>query len=156
MSSPHHCLDFTASWPLLPASVSGTVLDSISHGSVQVYLASAMGTLRRDLPRACVIKVVNLGAGCKIRDDYKPILRSEGLALQRFRFPGFVQCYACWGSAPPLGQPCASTTSTNPLPCCGTSARVSQMSARVKWPSGTLMACERIHTCGKQHREVRR
>jgi len=54
-----------------------------------------------------VIKVVNLGAGCKIRDDYKPILRSEGIALQRFRFPGFVQCYASWGSAPPLGQQCA-------------------------------------------------
>eukprot|EP00892_Ulva_mutabilis_P001085 jgi/Ulvmu1/10978/UM007_0157.1 len=70
----------------------------------KVYLSSALGTLRRDLPRACVIKVVNLGAGCKIRDDYKPILRSEGIALQRFRFPGFVQCYASWGSAPPLGQ----------------------------------------------------
>lgn len=126
-----------------------SLLHSISHGPVQVYLASAMGTLRRDLPRACVIKVVNLGAGCKIRDDYKPILRSEGLALQRFRFPGFVQCYACWGSAPPLGQPCASATSHGPLPSCGTSAGVSQISARVKWPPGTLMARDRIHSCGE-------
>ena len=76
---------------------------------VQVLLATASGALRKDLPRTCVIKVVNLGDDCKIRSDYKPVLRAEGLALQRFSFPGFVHCYAAWGSAPE--RPCAT-----PLP----------------------------------------
>ena len=72
---------------------------------MQVLLATASGALRKDLPRTCVIKVVNLGDDCKIRSDYKPVLRAEGLALQRFSFPGFVHCYAVWGSAPK--SPCA-------------------------------------------------
>jgi serine/threonine protein kinase len=75
-----------------------------------VLLAKASGALRKDLPRTCVIKVVDLGDDCKIRSDYKPVLRAEGLALQRFSFPGFVHCYAVWGSAPE--SPCASVTFT--------------------------------------------
>ena len=54
----------------------------------------------------CVLKIVNLGANCKIREDYKPILRSEGAFLEHFDQPGFVRCYETWGGA--MKHECAS------------------------------------------------
>jgi hypothetical protein len=60
------------------------------------------------------VKVVSLAEGCKIREDYKPILRAEGHFLSRFNFPGFVQCYESWGTAHPTE--CAPATPRLP-PC---------------------------------------
>jgi hypothetical protein len=62
---------------------------------VQVYLANARQP--EASPSTCVLKVVNLGPKCKIREDYKPILRSEGKFLRHFEEPGFVRCYESWG-----------------------------------------------------------
>jgi hypothetical protein len=62
----------------------------------------------------CVLKVVNLGPNCKIREDYKPILRSEGRFLEHFDQPGFVRCFETWGGA--AKHECVSPD------CCGIAA----------------------------------
>jgi hypothetical protein len=63
---------------------------------LQVYLANARQP-DQTVPSSCVLKVVNLGPTCKIREDYKPILRSEGKFLGHFEEPGFVRCFESWG-----------------------------------------------------------
>lgn len=88
------------------------LVKEIGHGAFsKVYLAAR----RTDGP-SCVLKVVNLGPQCKIREDYKPILRAEGHFLRHFEQPGFVQCYNSWGGklkhscALPPPMLCAPTT----------------------------------------------
>lgn len=66
---------------------------------MQVFLAEPR-TITPDGPQGpFALKVVNLGDTCKLRSDYKTILRAEGAHLDRFDQPGFVKCFGVWGAA---------------------------------------------------------
>ena len=78
--------------------------NSARRAGLQVFMAESRGT-DPSMPPQCVLKVVNLGPQCKIREDYKPILRAEGHFLEHFDQPGFVRCYETWGGA--LKHECA-------------------------------------------------
>ena len=87
--------------PRHPALLACWLLKQVGQGAFsKVYLARPRGA---DDGCRFVLKVVDLGRDCKLRADYKHILRAEGAWLHKFAQPGFVKCHGSWGASTPAG-----------------------------------------------------
>ena len=125
----------SAPWPV-PRARAMRARTEILRAAAQVFLATRWGAAAGgDGEGACVLKVVNLGSECTIREDYKPILRSEGQFLQHFEQPGFVKCHQAWGGVMEPG--CAPAT-------CNNTKRPNQTRRAAPFAGGTVVCVRRV------------